>query len=197
DVMSAMLANQAANWFASGEAPGRVGNAHPNLVPYQLFATADGALVLAVGNQGQYQAFCRAAGAEGLASDPRFATNADRIAHRAELVAELAPLFATRTTQDWIAVLEAAGVPCGPINTIDQVFAEPQAEARGLTIEMARADMAAPIRMVRSPLRLSKTPPVQDRAPPILGADTDEVLARRLGLDAERLAALRDRGAIS
>ncbi len=196
DVQAAMLANQAANWFASGETPGRVGNAHPNLTPYQVFATEDGALVLAVGNDGQYRAFCLAAGAPELASDPRFLKNADRIAHRKELVALLAPIFVTQTTHQWLEDLETAGVPCGPINTIDQVFAEPQAVSRGLMIDMPRADLANPIRMVASPLRLSKTPPVRDRAPPALGADTDQVLAERLGLTSDELVTLRASGAI-
>ena len=196
DVMAAMLANQAANWFATGIAPGRVGNAHPNLVPYQVFATADGAMVLAVGNQGQYRTLCGVIGAEDLASDPRFLTNADRIAHRRDLVGLLAPIFTQRTTGEWMTALEAAGVPCGPINTVDQVFAEPQAVARGLMVEIDRPDLANAIRMVRSPLRLSKTPPSLDRAPPALGADTDEVLAGRLNLSPEAIAALRAKRAI-
>ena len=196
DVQAAMLANQAANWFVSGETPGRVGNAHPNLTPYQVFATEDGAVVLAVGNDGQFSALCAAAGAPGLATDPRFLKNADRIAHRKELVNLLAPIFTGRTTQGWMRDLEAVGVPCGPINTIDQVFAEPQAVARGLMIDMPREDLARPVRMVASPLRLSKTPPVQDYAPPGLGVDTAAVLARRLGLSEAELAALQASGAI-
>ncbi len=196
DVQAAMLANQAANWFASGRTPGRVGNAHPNLTPYQVFATEDGAVVLAVGNDGQFRAFCHAAGAPGLASDPRFLKNADRIAHRKELVNLLAPIFTGRTTHEWMADLEAVGVPCGPINTIDQVFAEPQAVARGLMIDMPREDLVHPIRMVASPMRLSKTPPVQGRAPPSLGVDTEAVLSERLGVKGDALVTLRATGVI-
>lgn len=196
DVQAAMLANQAANWFASGTAPGRLGNAHPNLTPYQVFATADGALVLAVGNDGQFRAFCRMAEVEEIAADPRFVSNPQRIAHRAELTALLAGVFAGRTTAEWIAGLEAVGVPCGPINTVDQVFEEPQAVARQLVVQQTREDLAEPVRTVASPLRLSKTPPTYRSAPPALGADTSEILGQTLGLSAAEIAALRDKAVI-
>lgn len=196
DVQAAMLANQATNFFVSGKAPGRMGNAHPNLAPYQPFATADGALVIAVGNDGQFRALCRAIGADDLGTDSRFLTNALRVEHRAELVQALAPFLTLRTTDSWIEALEAAGVPCGPINTIDRVFAEPQGQHRGLVVAQARPDLAEPVQTVASPMRLSKTPVSYRRAPPALGADTEAVLAEQLGLSAEDIAALRDAGVV-
>ena len=178
DVQAAMLANQATNFFVSGKAPTRMGNAHPNLAPYQPFPCTDGMVVIAVGNDGQFRALAGALEAPGLGEDPRFLTNALRIEHRAVLTAELSALTAGRTMHGLMAALEAAGVPCGPVNTIDQVFAEPQARHRGLEIEQARADLAAPVRTVASPIRMSRTPVAYDRPPPALGADTDEVLGR-------------------
>jgi crotonobetainyl-CoA:carnitine CoA-transferase CaiB-like acyl-CoA transferase len=178
DVQAAMLANQATNFFVSGVAPTRMGNAHPNLAPYQPFQCTDGAVVIAVGNDGQFRQLCAALGAPDLGTDPRFARNADRIAHRAVLTAELSALTAGHDMAGLMALLEAAGVPCGPVNTVDQVFAEPQARARGLEVEQTRPDLAAPVRTVASPIRLSRTPVAYDRPPPALGADTDEVLGR-------------------
>ena len=196
EVQAAMLANQASNWFVSGEVPTRLGNAHPNLAPYQPLPTADGALVIAVGNDGQFRALCMALGDEALAADERFATNALRVAHRAELTARLQALTAARTTAEWIAALEAAGVPCGPINTVEEVFAEPQAQARGLVVEQPRADLGATVRTVASPMRLSATPPAYHSPPPMLGADTETVLRSRLGLSASSVEALRSRGIV-
>ncbi|MBA4803755.1 MAG: CoA transferase [Brevundimonas sp.] len=176
DVQAAMLANQATNFFVSGRAPTRMGNAHPNLAPYQPFPCTDGMVVIAVGNDGQFRALAQALGAPGLGADPRFLTNALRIEHRAVLTAELSALTAGRTMHGLMTLLEAAGVPCGPVNTIDQVFAEPQARHRGLEVEQARADLAAPVRTVASPIRMSRTPVAYDRPPPSLGADTEAVL---------------------
>lgn len=176
DVQAAMLANQATNFFVSGKPPSRMGNAHPNLAPYQPFPCTDGMVVIAVGNDAQFRALAGALGAPGLGEDPRFLTNALRIEHRAVLTAELSALTAGRTMQALMAALEAAGVPCGPVNTIDQVFAEPQAKHRGLEVKQARPDLAAPVRTVASPIRMSRTPVAYDRPPPALGADTDEVL---------------------
>ena len=176
DVQAAMLANQATNWFVSGKAPTRMGNAHPNLVPYQPFSTSDGMVVIAVGNDGQYRALCGVLGADALAADPRYAANAGRIEHRAELVAAISALTRALTMAELFARLEAAGVPCGPVNTIDQVFEEPQALHRGLEIALNRDDLSAPTKTVASPIRLSETPVRYDRAPPVLGADTEEVL---------------------
>jgi crotonobetainyl-CoA:carnitine CoA-transferase CaiB-like acyl-CoA transferase len=194
DVQAAMLANQASGWFVSGEVPGPLGGAHPNLAPYQPLPTADGALVVAVGNDGQFQALCRALGADELSADARFATNALRVGHRAELTAALEALTAARTTRELIRLLEAAGVPCGPINTVEEVFAEPQARARGLVVEQDRGGHT--IRTVASPLRLSRTPVSYRVPPPTLGADTEAVLEAELGLTSEEIARLRAVGAI-
>src|SRR5271155_1861295 len=158
DCQAAALANQAMNFLAGGMVPGRMGNAHPNIVPYQVFATADGYLILAIANDRQYRSFCRAAAREDLASDARFQTNASRVAHRETLVPLLGPIFGASTTAEWITRLEAANVPCGPINSIDQVFEDPQAVARGLTVSMTHS-AAGPIDLVASPLKLSRTPP--------------------------------------
>lgn len=177
DVQAAMLANQATNYFVSGTAPTRMGNAHPNLAPYQPFPCSDGMVVIAVGNDGQFRALAKALGVEPMGADPRFATNALRVQHRVELSPILSALTAGFTMKGLMAALEAAGVPCGPVNTIDQVFEEPQAIHRGLTVEQSRPDLAAPIRTVASPIRLSKTPVRYDAPPPKLGQDTEAVLA--------------------
>ncbi|MGO4410625.1 MULTISPECIES: CaiB/BaiF CoA transferase family protein [unclassified Brevundimonas] len=176
NVQAAMLANQATNYFVSGAAPTRMGNAHPNLAPYQPFPCSDGMVVIAVGNDGQFRALAKALGTEPMGADPRFATNALRVQHRVELSPVLSALTAGFTMKGLMAALEAAGVPCGPVNTIDQVFEEPQAIHRGLTVEQSRPDLAAPIRTVASPIRLSKTPVRYDAPPPKLGQDTEEVL---------------------
>lgn len=173
DVQAAMLANQATNWFVSGKAPTRMGNAHPNLAPYQPFPCTDGRVIIAVGNDGQFRALC---GALGLEIEDRFATNALRVAEREALGALIAAKTEGFTMQGLMQALEAAGVPCGPVNTIDQVFAEPQAIHRGLTVEQARPDLADPVRTVASPIRLSKTPVRYDAPPPKLGQDTLAVL---------------------
>lgn len=185
DVQAAMLANQATNWFVSGTAPTRMGNAHPNLAPYQPFPCSDGMVVIAVGNDGQFRALAKALGVEAMGVDPRFATNALRVQHRVELAPALSALTAGFTMKGLMAALEAAGVPCGPVNTIDQVFEEPQAIHRGLTVEQSRPDLATPIRTVASPIRLSKTPVRYDAPPPQLGQDTEAVLASILGRDAQ------------
>ncbi|HSI40944.1 MAG TPA: CaiB/BaiF CoA-transferase family protein [Xanthobacteraceae bacterium] len=186
DVAVASLANQALNHLVAGTVPRRLGNAHPNIVPYQAFATADGHLILAVGNDGQFARFGRIA---GLAPDARFSTNAGRVAHRDELVPLVERAMAARSTAQWIAVLDGAGIPCGPINDIDQAFAEPQALARGLALATPHAaGVDAP--GVRSPLRLGASP-FAAVAPPMLGQHTDEVLTQLLGLSAQDLAGLR------
>ena len=189
DCQAAGLANQAMNYLAGHVVPGRLGNAHPNIVPYQVFATADGYLILAVANDRQYRSFCKAAERDDLASDARFKTNASRVAHRETLVALLEPVLAARTTTDWIARLEAANVPCGPINRVDQVFADPQAIARGFKVAMEHKT-AGPIDLVASPLRLSRTPPEYRNAPPVLGEHTHEVLSQILGLSASDISSL-------
>ncbi len=177
DVQAAMLANQATNYFVSGRAPIRMGNAHPNLVPYQPFPTSDGMVVIAVGNDGQFRTLCAVLGADDLATDERYAANAGRIEHRTDLIAVLSAVTAGWTMAGLMEALEAAGVPCGPVNTIDQVFEEPQAVHRGLAVALDRADLPVPTKTVASPIRLSQTPVRYDRAPPVLGADTEAVLA--------------------
>ena len=176
DVQAAMLANQATNYFVSDKVPMRMGNAHPNLAPYQPFPCTDGMVVIAVGNDGQFRALATALGAPGLGADPRFTANALRIEHRAVMTAELSALTAGQTMAVLMTALEAAGVPCGPVSTVDQVFDAPQAKHRGLEVTQARADLSAPVRTVASPIRMSATPVAYDLPPPALGEHTDEVL---------------------
>jgi crotonobetainyl-CoA:carnitine CoA-transferase CaiB-like acyl-CoA transferase len=190
DCQAAALANQAANYMVGGFVPARLGNAHPNIVPYQVFATADGYLILGVANDRQFANFAKAAGLDTLPADPRFATNAVRVEHRALLIDMLTPVLARRPTSDWIALLEAANVPCGPINSVDQVFADPQAIARGLTVAMAHASGRS-IDLVASPLRLSRTPPEYRSAPPLLGQHTEEILEQVLAIEPAEIARLK------
>jgi formyl-CoA transferase len=192
DVGMAILANQASAFLNTGVAPPRQGNTHPSLAPYQDFRTQDGAMMLAIGNNGQFARFCEAAGQPGLACDERFATNALRVQHRAELSRQLDAVTRTRTTSEWIALLEDKAVPCGPINDIAQAFEDEQVKARGLAVTLPRraGDGVARIASVASPLRLAATPPVLRTAAPALGQHTDEVLAE-LGLCAARIAELR------
>jgi crotonobetainyl-CoA:carnitine CoA-transferase CaiB-like acyl-CoA transferase len=180
DVQVACLANQAASYLAAGVVPRRMGNAHPTIVPYQDFPTADGDVILAIGNDHQFGKFCAEAGHPEWASDERFATNPQRVKHRAVLIPLLRQATVMRTTAQWIAALEKAGVPCGPINRIDQVFADPQVRAKGLRIEMPHAQ-AGTVALVANPIRLSDSPVTYRHAPPALGAHTDEVLADWLG----------------
>jgi formyl-CoA transferase len=201
DVGMAILANQAGGFLNTGKVPQRQGNSHPSLVPYQDMPTKDGAMLLAIGNDGQFTRFCEVAGRPELAQDARYATNTQRVLHRADLVPQLEAITRTRSTAEWIAALEHKAVPCGPINDIGQAFADAQVQARGLAIEQPRSPQAVAaegvptIRSVASPLRLSATPPVLHRAPPALGEHTNEVLGE-LGLDATRIAALRAAGVV-
>ena len=201
DTQVAMLANLGANYLVSDQAPGRMGNAHQNIVPYQVFEVApraDGGkdfIILAVGNDGQYAKFCEVAGRPDLASEPRFVKNADRVRHRAELVPMLETVMKTRAKADWLTALEAAKVPCGAINSLDEVFADPQVQARGMVTHWQHP-LRADLPLVSSPIKLEKTPVRTDRPPPMLGQHTDEVLGELLGVDAARLATLRDRQVI-
>lgn len=194
DCQAAALANQAMNYLAGGTVPMRLGNAHPNIVPYQVFPTADGHLILAIANDRQFGSFCDAAGLAQLAADPMFVVNAERVHNRTRLIDILKPVLAAKSTSQWIALLEQANVPCGPINNVDEVFADPQAIARGFTIPMQHA--SGPIDLVASPLRLAKTPPEYRLAPPTLGEHTAEILRETLGLSDKEMADLRKKGVI-
>ena len=195
DTQVAFLANQAMNYLASGEVPGRLGNAHPNIVPYQTFNTSDGAIVLACGNDNLFSRFCDVAGCRQLAQDPLFATNGKRVENRAALVPLLAQVLAKRTTHEWVAALEAAGVPNGPINTIQQVFEEPQVKARGMKIELDHP-LAGKVPLVASPMRFSATPLEFRAPPPTLGQHTDEILRDVLDMRDADIARLRAEGII-
>jgi|SRR5690606_25650582 len=182
DVQVACLANQAMNFLTTGQPPVRLGNAHPNIVPYQDFPTADGDMILTIGNDGQFAKFAQLAGHPEWAEDPRFATNAARVKHRDVLIPLIRQATVMRTTAEWIELLEQAGVPCGPINDLKQVFDDPQVQARGLRIEMPHPT-AGRVPLVANPIRLSKTPVQYRLAPPLLGQHTHSVLKELLGLD--------------
>ena len=194
DSQVAMLANLGANYLVTRKPPRRAGNAHQNIVPYQVFEVADGHLILAVGNDGQFERFCRVAGLDGLAQDPRFATNAARVRHRDALVSLLEPVLRARPRDDWLSALEAAKVPAGPINDLAQVFDDPQVRARGMTVAIEHPRRRR-LELVASPIKLSATPPQLRRAPPLLGQHTDEILDE-LGIDAETRATWRADGVI-
>ena len=194
DTQVAMLANLGAGYLTTGIAPQRAGNAHQNIVPYQVFEVADGQLILAVGNDGQFARFCAVAGCSELAVDERFARNAGRVRHREILVPMLAARLKLKPRAEWLAALEAAKVPAGPINDLAEVFADPHVRSRDMTVEMAHP-VAGAVRLVASPMKLAATPVRYRRTPPELGADTDAVLAE-IGLDAAAVAALRASGAI-
>ncbi len=195
DVQVAVLANQAMNCLVGGKAPQRLGNAHPNIVPYQAFATRDGYIILAVGNDGQFAKFCTVAGRPDLAKDERYATNPARVANRKELVALLEELIRTRDSHDWLAALEEVGVPCGPINDLTAVFEDPQVKARNIHQDLPHPTQGS-VPTVASPIRYSGTPLVHDTAPPTLGQHTDTVLADSLGLSEADIASLREKGVI-
>jgi crotonobetainyl-CoA:carnitine CoA-transferase CaiB-like acyl-CoA transferase len=201
DTQVAMLANLGANYLVSGKVPGRAGNAHQNIVPYQVFEVApapDGSkdhLILAVGNDGQFAKFCQVAGQPELASDPRFARNQDRVRHRAVLVPLLEQVMKTRGKAQWLASLEAAKVPCGAINNLAEVFADPQVRERGM-VHRWEHPLAGSVNLVASPLKLSGTPVRTDHPPPLLGQHTEQVLGDVLGWDAQRLAEMRAKGVI-
>ncbi|OXI90221.1 CoA transferase [Burkholderia sp. AU31652] len=195
DVQVALLANMNTNFLASGKPPVRWGNAHPNIVPYQTFQTSDGWIIVAVGNDGQFRKFVEAGGRPELADDERFATNPSRVRHRDTLVPILAEMVKARDKADWIGALEAAGVPCGPINDLDEVFDNEQVVARGMQVSLPHP-CGADAKLVRNPIRMSATPPEARTAPPLLGAQTDDVLRDMLGYDDAKIAALRAKQAI-
>jgi crotonobetainyl-CoA:carnitine CoA-transferase CaiB-like acyl-CoA transferase len=195
DSQIALLAYQNTNYFATGKPPRRIGNLHPNIVPYQPFRAADGEVILACGNDNLYRKFCDAAGCPELATDARFASNGKRVENRNELKRLLDAIFAKRTKQEWVELLDAAGVPNGPINDIAQVFDEPQVKARGVRIEVDHP-VAGKLPMVASPMRFSGTPLEHKTPPPLLGEQTDVVLQEVLGKSAEEIARLRAAGAI-
>ncbi|MES2959551.1 MAG: CaiB/BaiF CoA-transferase family protein [Pseudomonadota bacterium] len=194
DTQVTMLANLGANYLTTGAAPQRAGNAHQNIVPYQVFEVADGHLILAVGNDGQFMRFCEVAGRPDLASDARFLRNADRVRHRELLVPMLADLMRTRGKQQWLGALETAKVPCGAINNLAEVFDDPQVLAREMAVAVPHP-LTDSLRLVASPMKLSATPVQVRRAPPLLGQHTDEVLAE-LGIDAAERADLRARSVV-
>ncbi len=195
DSQIALLAYQNTNYFATGKPPERIGNLHPNIVPYQPFRAADGEVILACGNDNLYRKFCEAAGCPQLAEDARFSSNGKRVENRVELTRLLAEIFRKRTKKEWVELLEAAGVPNGPINDIAQVFAEPQVQARGVKIELDHP-VAGPLPMVASPMRFSRTPLEFKTPPPLLGEHTDEILQELLAKTPAEIARLRADGTI-
>lgn len=195
DVQVACLANQAMNYLTTGNPPRRLGNAHPNIVPYQDFPTADGNFILTVGNDGQFRKFAEVAGQPQWADDPRFATNKQRVAHRAELIPLIRQATVFKTTAEWVSELEKAGVPCGPINDLAQMFQDPQVLARGLAVNIPHP-LAGNVPQVASPIRLSETPVEYRQAPPLLGEHTEAVLCDVLGLDAMAVHELRTAGVL-
>jgi glutaryl-CoA transferase len=195
DSQIALLAYQNTNYFATGKPPARIGNLHPNIVPYQPFSASDGEVILACGNDNLYRKFCQAAGCPELASDARFLTNGKRVENRKELTRLLGEIFAWRTKKAWVELLDAAGVPNGPINDIAEVFAEPQVKARGVKVEVAHP-VAGRMPMVASPMRFSATPLEHETPPPLLGEHTEEILRGLLGRSAAEIAQLRESGVI-
>ncbi len=197
DTTAAMLSIMGANYLATGKNPPRLGNAHPNIVPYQSFPTADGDIILAVGNDGQFERFCKFADVEHLLEDERFSTNGARVRNRAELVPILRELIASKPSKHWLDGLEAVNVSCGPINTLEQVFNDPQVKAREMRLKMDHPVAGnRPIDLIGSPLHMSATPPTYRLAPPMLGQHTDEILRELLGTGDDDLATLRAEGII-
>jgi formyl-CoA transferase len=195
DTQVGWLANQAMNYLVGGQVPQRRGTAHPNIVPYQVMPAADGHFMLAVGNDGQFRRLCEIIGEPAIASDARYASNAARVSHRDELTQRLSAVLKTRPLAHWLGELQAQGVPCAPVNTLDQVFADPQVQARGMRIELPHL-LGGSVPMVANPLRFSTTSVEYTRAPPLLGGDTRALLRERLGLDEARIDELLAAGVI-
>ncbi len=197
DVMVAFSTVQGMNYLSTGEVPKRLGNQHPNIVPYQAFKTGDGDMILAVGNDSQFQRFCEIAGRPDLPEDPRFATNGDRLKNRDEIVPIVQELMLQKPTDFWLKALEESSISGGPINKLDQVFADPHVNARDMKLEMDYpATNGGKVTLINSPMRLSETPTEARLAPPMLGEHTDEVLKDVLGLDEAKLERLRGKGII-
>jgi crotonobetainyl-CoA:carnitine CoA-transferase CaiB-like acyl-CoA transferase len=195
DVQIACLANQASNYLIGGVVPERMGNAHPSIVPYQDFPTADGYMIIAVGNDGQFARCCEALGRPEWSRDDRFARNPQRVAHRDTLIALMRDITPKRTTSEWIGIMEAAGVPCGPVNSIDKVFADAHVQSREMRIEMAHP-LSETVPLVANPIRLSESPVQYRHVPPTLGAHTDEVLDAWLAMSGAEVQTLRRNGVI-
>jgi len=197
DSQVAWLTYEGLNYLTSGARPQRRGSEHPNIVPYRTLPCADGHFILAVGNDGQFRKFCQAAGCPELAEDPRYATNEARCANRRSLYDRLMTITRTRTQADWVAALSELGVPCGPVNTVDQVFADPQVQHREMQVRMADPDSAGGgVDLIGNPIRFSESPVSYRRPPPRLGADTDAVLGGLLGLETDEIARLRSAGVL-
>jgi len=190
DVMAASLANQASNYLVSGVAPDRLGNSHPNVVPYQTFATLDGYIIVAVGNDSQFRKLCAAIGKPNLGEDPLYLSNALRVAHRESLVVEIQASMVNQSMDQWLEILESAGVPCGPINTIDRLFSDPQTRERGTQLDLEGMPLVA------NPIKYSRSEIHYGIKPPELGVDTDRVLESALGLDQAAIEALRAQGIV-
>lgn len=195
DCQVATLSNQGQNFLISGTVPRRYGNAHPNVVPYQAFPTADGHIIIAIGNDSQFGKFCQAAGEPLLAQDPRFLTNADRVNNRDAIVADVARLVKQRGTDEWLTLLGSIGVPCGPINDMAQTFSHPQVKHRNMKLEMDHPS-SGKVTLIANPIRFTENPIVYNRPPPVLGQHTHEVLAGLLGLGETQIASLREAGIV-
>lgn len=195
DTMVAFNANQIVSYFCSGRIPIRWGNAHPQVVPYEVFPTADGHIILAVGNDGQFERFCEVAGCPDLAQEARFKTMSQRIVHRGELIPLITEIMRARSKREWLELLESASVPCGPINNMKEVFEDPQVQHRKLRVDVAHP-LGGTAPLVASPLRLSETPVEYRLAPPLLGQHNDEIYRGLLGKSAAELARLKGAGIV-
>jgi crotonobetainyl-CoA:carnitine CoA-transferase CaiB-like acyl-CoA transferase len=195
DTSVAWLANQGMNYLATGENPPRLGNQHPNIAPYQVFPTKDGHIVLSVGNDPTWERFCRSFDCEHLLSDPRFATNAERVANRDAVTDTLTPVMQSKTTAEWVAALEERKIGCGPINKLSEVFADPHVQARGCVVPLKHAS-GETVKVIANPVRLSGTPADYRIPPPLLGEHSEEVLSGLLGMSAAEVAALKERGIV-
>ena len=195
DVTVAAMANQAMNYLIAGKAPTTMGNAHPNIVPYEAYKAADHYIILAVGNDAQFRRFCEVAGRVDLADDERYATNRNRVGNREELGPILNEIIAAKPRTFWLEELEKVGVPCGPINNLEQVFDDPHIQSRGARQEVEHPE-AGTLPTVANPIRMSESPVAYDRAPPVLGQHNAEVLQGLLGIDADEITGLKDKGII-